>query len=121
MSAGRAAAGLHRSDDPSWRRMPGAGQSRAFRPIKGGAGHSDICAGMGTRQERASGGAGSASARVGAAWRELGPHALAHHRAELFRDLAALRAPAESSAEPTRGWRVGPIQRQRVKLLAATY
>jgi hypothetical protein len=69
------------------------------------------------------GDANAPSARVGAAWRQLGTHARAHHRAELAKEIAALRAPQVPDGErgPQWQWRWNPIRRQQLKLLAATY
>jgi hypothetical protein len=69
----------------------------------------------------ASGEVSSPSIRVGEAWRVLGPQALAYHREELANDIERLRRPLASVVEPTRGWRVGLIQRQQLKVLASTY
>ncbi|MCU1449440.1 MAG: hypothetical protein JWP02_1610 [Acidimicrobiales bacterium] len=62
------------------------------------------------------------SSRVGEAWRVLGPHALAYHRAELANDIDVLRQPLamEETTKP-RGWRVALLQRQQLRLLASTY
>jgi hypothetical protein len=69
----------------------------------------------------ASGEISSFSVRVGEAWRVLGPQALAYHREELANDIESLRRPLAAADEPARGWRVGLIQRQHLKLLASTY
>jgi hypothetical protein len=62
------------------------------------------------------------SARVGEAWRVLGPHGLAHHRAELANDIEVLRRPlAAEESEAPRTWRVALLQRQQLRLLASTY
>jgi hypothetical protein len=59
---------------------------------------------------------------VGEAWRVLGPHGLAHHRAELANDIEVLRQPlAAEETEAPRGWRVSIFQRQQLRLLASTY
>jgi hypothetical protein len=64
----------------------------------------------------------SYSSRVGEAWRVLGPHALAHHRAELANDIEVLRRPlAAEETEAPRRWRVALLQRQQLRLLASTY
>jgi hypothetical protein len=67
----------------------------------------------------------SASARVGAAWRALGPHARAWHRATLATDIEALRQAVEraDAAEVRRSWgrRMSARERQELRLLASTY
>ena len=69
------------------------------------------------------GDANSPSARVGAAWRQLGTHARAYHREELAKEIAALRQPKGQDADSAQEWqwRWNPIRRQQLKLLASTY
>ena len=50
------------------------------------------------------GDANSPSARVGAAWRELGAHARAYHRDELEREIAALRQPPPQDGDGPQAW-----------------
>ena len=66
-----------------------------------------------------------ASARVGAAWRSLGPKAREFHRATLLEDIENLRLAVERADEDERmrrkGRRLTARERQYLKVLAATY